>query len=223
MGLPSLQKNVLSPWKWLCKPCGSVSNHLPEYSLSTQKTTKCTLLWKPKSDPQSMFLPEDQSLNSKVYDHNGMDEKQLLQNQKVHNHPNWTNFSKHCVTNLSTSKWCNNNLFLLDRYKVHTQLFPEQEALMRKHFGSSPPPVIEAERNMSLLILTSNSVFNYPIPLPPSVVTIHSLHVKTTSDPLPKVRNSQTVCFFPSQSMVPELEKDLTYCNITLAVTQISP
>jgi len=69
---------------------------------------------------------------------------------------------------------------------------------MRKHFGSSPPPIMEAERNMSLLILTSNSVFNYPIPLPPSVVTIHSLHVKTTPDPLPKVRNSQSVSLLSS-------------------------
>ena len=94
---------------------------------------------------------------------------------------------------------------------------------MRKHFGSNPPPVTEAERNMSLLLLTSNSVFNYPIPLPPSVLTIHSLHVKTTPDPLPKVRNSQTVCFLPPQSVVPELENDLTYCAITLAVTQTSP
>jgi len=105
---------------------------------------------------------------------------------------------------------------------MHTEVFSEQEVIMRKHFGSSPPPVTEAERNMNLVILNSNSVFNYPIPLPPSVVTIHSLHVKTTPDPLPKVRNSQSVCFLPSQSMVTKLEKDLAYCAITLAVTQIS-
>jgi len=97
---------------------------------------------------------------------------------------------KHGVTNFSTSKWCNNNLFLFDRYKVHKYLLPAQEAIMRKHFGSSPPSVTEAERNMSLLLLTSNSVFNYPIPLPPSVVSIHSLHIKTAPDPLPEVRNS---------------------------------
>jgi hypothetical protein len=80
-------------------------------------------------------------------------------------------------------------LFLFDRYKIHTEIFPEQEAIMRKHFGSSPPPVTEAEKNMSLLILTSNSVFNYPIPLMPSVVTTHSVHVKTTPNPLPNVSN----------------------------------
>lgn len=60
---------------------------------------------------------------------------------------------------------------------------------MRKYFGSSPPPVTEADRNMSLLIISSNSLFNYPIPVVPSVVTIHSVHVKTTPEPLPNVSN----------------------------------
>ena len=72
---------------------------------------------------------------------------------------------------------------------MHAEVLPEQEAVMRNVFGSSPPPVTDAERNMSLLILSSNSVFNYPIPLVPSIVTIHSLHVKTTTDPLPNVSN----------------------------------
>jgi len=66
---------------------------------------------------------------------------------------------------------------------------------MRKHFGSSPPSVFEAERNMSLLIISSNWMFNYPIPLMPSVVTLHSLHVKTTNDPLPNVSNRHSLSF----------------------------
>jgi hypothetical protein len=72
------------------------------------------------------------------------------------------------------------------------EAFPEQEAIMRRFFGPSPPPVIDAERNISLLMLSSNWLFNYPIPLMPTVVTFHSLHVKTTNDPLPKVRNKLT-------------------------------
>jgi hypothetical protein len=68
-----------------------------------------------------------------------------------------------------------------------------QEAIMRRFFGPSPPPVIDAERNISLLMLSSNWVFNYPIPLMPTVVTFHSLHVKNTTDPLPKVRNKLIV------------------------------
>jgi hypothetical protein len=64
---------------------------------------------------------------------------------------------------------------------------------MRKYFGCSPPPVADAERNISLLILTSNWVFNYPIPLTPSVVTTHSLHVKTRADQLPNVSNKHSL------------------------------
>jgi hypothetical protein len=69
------------------------------------------------------------------------------------------------------------------------EVFPKQEAIMRRFFGPSPPSVIDADRNMSLLMLSSNWVFNYPIPLMPTVVTFHSLHVKTKSDILPKVGN----------------------------------
>jgi hypothetical protein len=77
------------------------------------------------------------------------------------------------------------------------EVFPKQEALMRRFFGPSPPSVIDAERNMSLLMLGSNWVFNYPIPLMPTVVTFHSLHVKTKTDTLPKVRNKiSEVSFF---------------------------
>jgi len=87
---------------------------------------------------------------------------------------------------------------------------------MRKHFGSSPPSVAEAEKNMSLLIISSNEVFNRPVPFMPSVVTIHSLHVKTTNDPLPKVSNRglHTVsCLNLSNERV-------TACDISVAVTQ---
>jgi hypothetical protein len=81
------------------------------------------------------------------------------------------------------------------RYKLYTEVYPRQEAIMRKFFGSSPPPVADAARNMSLLIFGSNWVFNYPIPLMPSIVTTHSLHVKTSTDPLPKVSNRHFVLF----------------------------
>jgi hypothetical protein len=111
-------------------------------------------------------------------------------------------------------------LFLFDRYQVHTEVFPKQEAIMRKFFGSSPPPVIEAERNMSLLIISSNSVFNYPIPLMPSIVTIHSLHVKTTTNPLPKVRNRQSAFFFHITWHMSLSVQEVTYCAIPLVVTK---
>jgi hypothetical protein len=71
---------------------------------------------------------------------------------------------------------------------MYMEVFPQQEAIMRRFFGPSPPSVIDAERNISLLMLSSNWVFNYPIPLMPTVLTFHSLHIKTTNDTLPKVR-----------------------------------
>jgi hypothetical protein len=77
-------------------------------------------------------------------------------------------------------------------------VYSAQEALMRKYFGFSPPSVIDAERNMSLVMVSSNWVFNYPIPLMPSVVTAHSFHVKTKNDPLPKVSSKHTVSFLHS-------------------------
>ncbi|KAJ9584430.1 hypothetical protein L9F63_021223, partial [Diploptera punctata] len=61
-----------------------------------------------------------------------------------------------------------------------------RQVIMRKYFGSAPPPVHEAERNYSLIMIARSSIFNYPIPLTPSAISFHSLHVKTTPDPLPK-------------------------------------
>jgi hypothetical protein len=75
---------------------------------------------------------------------------------------------------------------------------------MRRFFGPNPPPVVDADRNMSLLMMSSNSVFNYPIPLMPSIVTFHSLHIKTKTDPLPKVNKHRDVRSLPSHVMAPE-------------------
>ncbi|KAJ9584429.1 hypothetical protein L9F63_021222, partial [Diploptera punctata] len=80
----------------------------------------------------------------------------------------------------STMFW----LFL--RYTDMVTVYPKQEAVMRKYFGSAPPPLHEAERNYSLIMIARSSIFNYPLPLPPNVISFHSLHVKTTPDPLPK-------------------------------------
>ncbi|KAJ4429683.1 hypothetical protein ANN_21884 [Periplaneta americana] len=72
------------------------------------------------------------------------------------------------------------------RYYLHVVVIPQQEAIMRKHFGPSPPPVEEADRNMSLIMLTTNWMFGYPFPQVPALITVHSLHVKTQPDPLPQ-------------------------------------
>jgi hypothetical protein len=92
---------------------------------------------------------------------------------------------------------------------------------MRRFFGSSPPFVSEAESNMSLLIINSNWAFNYPIPLMPSTVTIHSLHVKTTTDPLPTVSNKFSLLF---RHNIHRLHKSSGYvadCDNSLAVKHV--
>ena len=40
---------------------------------------------------------------------------------------------------------------------------------------------------MSLLMVAADWIFTYPVPLPPSIILHHSLHVKTKPDPLPEV------------------------------------
>jgi hypothetical protein len=92
---------------------------------------------------------------------------------------------------------------------------------MRRYFGSSPPSVSKAERNMSLLIINSNSVFNYPIPLMPSIVTIHSLHVKTTNDPLPIVSNRYSLSFRHNICRLHLSAEYVTDCENFLAVKHV--
>ena len=75
----------------------------------------------------------------------------------------------------------------LYRYKVYSAQIPQQENIMRKHFGSAPPSIHEVGKNMSLLMVGTDWLFSYPAPLPPAVITFHSLHVKTKTDPLPEV------------------------------------
>jgi hypothetical protein len=198
--LPTLQRHRLPPWKWICIFYGDVTNQLLEYILSTQKIT--TKMFTAMKTP-NLTLSLCSSLNISTWT------GKLLTTRTV-----WTKISSYRTrrfvpipTELRVASPHKREVlqifqqesdvmtFLFDRYKIHTDIFPVQEAIMRKFFGSSPPPVTEAERNMSLLILSSNSVFNYPIPLMPSVVTVHSLHVKATTDLLPKVRNRQSVFF----------------------------
>jgi len=92
---------------------------------------------------------------------------------------------------------------------------------MRKFFGYSPPSVSEAERNMSLLIVNSNWVFNYPIPLMPSTVTIHSLHVKTTNDPLPIVSNRHSLSFRQNTCRLHLSAEYITDCDNSVAVKHV--
>jgi hypothetical protein len=92
---------------------------------------------------------------------------------------------------------------------------------MRKYFDCSPASVSEADRNMSLLILSSNWVFNYPIPLMPSVVTIHSLHVKTTNEPLPNVSNRYSLSLLHNICRLHFPAQYVTDCGNSLSVKRV--
>ncbi|XP_068082930.1 UDP-glucosyltransferase 2-like [Anabrus simplex] len=66
------------------------------------------------------------------------------------------------------------------------EMMPAQEKVMRKHFGSAPPPVVETERNKSLLLVYNHWTLDYPRPLLPNVVPITGLHLKPSTNPLPQ-------------------------------------
>ncbi|KAK7788697.1 hypothetical protein R5R35_012811 [Gryllus longicercus] len=64
-------------------------------------------------------------------------------------------------------------------------MFHEHEKLMRKHFGSAPPPVYDTSRNLSLLILCNHWTLEYPRALLPNVLQLTGLHVREETRPLP--------------------------------------
>ncbi|KAK7873059.1 hypothetical protein R5R35_000343 [Gryllus longicercus] len=64
-------------------------------------------------------------------------------------------------------------------------MFTEHEKIMRKHFGSAPPPVYDTSRNLSLLILCNHWTLEYPRALLPNVLQLTGLHVREETRPLP--------------------------------------
>jgi len=84
-----------------------------------------------------------------------------------------------------------------------------------------PPSVFEAEMNMSLFIISSNWMFNYPILPMPSVVTLHSLHVKTSNDPLLNVSNRHSLSFLHNICRLHLSAQYLADCDNSLAVKHV--
>ncbi|KAK7788698.1 hypothetical protein R5R35_012812 [Gryllus longicercus] len=64
-------------------------------------------------------------------------------------------------------------------------MFPENEKMLRKYFGPTPPPVRDTARNLSLLILCNHWSTDYPRALLPNVVQLTGLHVREETRPLP--------------------------------------
>lgn len=64
---------------------------------------------------------------------------------------------------------------------------PSQERLMRKYFGDEPPPIIESEKNGSLVMINNHWLMNFPRPYLPTVVELTGLHILEKRTPLPEV------------------------------------
>ncbi|XP_066998948.2 UDP-glucosyltransferase 2 [Anabrus simplex] len=98
--------------------------------------------------------------------------------------PDWGNpFSDHMTF---LERMYNTWFKLWINYFWNYELMPAHEKVMRKHFGSAPPPVAETERNKSLLLVYNHWSLDYPRPLLPNVVQITGLHLKQSTSPLPQ-------------------------------------
>jgi hypothetical protein len=66
-------------------------------------------------------------------------------------------------------------------------VLPINELVMRHHFGRDPPSVWEAEKNVSIVMVSSYWSQSYPLPLLPAVVQLGDIHIQEKPKPLPEV------------------------------------
>ncbi|XP_049948377.1 UDP-glucosyltransferase 2-like [Schistocerca serialis cubense] len=94
----------------------------------------------------------------------------------------WEGFSDH----MNFWQRLYNTYFTLRfHYMWFYKILPQQEMIMREHFGAEPPSVHETERNYSLLIVNNHFTTEYPRPHLPSVIEVTGLHVSTKVERLP--------------------------------------
>ncbi|XP_047098332.1 UDP-glucosyltransferase 2-like [Schistocerca piceifrons] len=57
--------------------------------------------------------------------------------------------------------------------------FPVMDEMVREHFGDpSMPPLVELQRNASLLLVNNHFSFDYPRPLAPNTVQVAGMHIR---------------------------------------------
>jgi glucuronosyltransferase len=61
------------------------------------------------------------------------------------------------------------------------------EAAAKEFFPSTIPSIEELERNISLVIYNNHFSLNGANPMVPGVIEAGGMHIKQTSEPLPKV------------------------------------
>ncbi|XP_069686789.1 UDP-glycosyltransferase UGT5-like [Periplaneta americana] len=75
--------------------------------------------------------------------------------------------------------------FMWYRWLWHTTVLPRHDAIARQQFGDSMPYIGDIEKNLSLLILTLDSLSLYNRPNVPAVVDVSGLHLQIPK-PLPQ-------------------------------------
>lgn len=88
---------------------------------------------------------------------------------------------------------------IYERYQHYNNYLPRFDKFARKYFGEDIPHLGDLERNMSLLILNTNPIFQIARPYVPAVVEMEMMHIKPKK-PLPKVSNVDNQ--FAKQSIV---------------------
>ncbi|XP_072379437.1 UDP-glucosyltransferase 2-like [Diabrotica undecimpunctata] len=74
--------------------------------------------------------------------------------------------------------------YLFVRFYRTFVILPKSDALARKYLGNELPYIEDIERNISLLLMTTNPFLYTPRPTLPTIVSLESIHVKPV-EPLP--------------------------------------
>lgn len=76
----------------------------------------------------------------------------------------------------------------LYRYHVFNKYYPKENLRLRKFFGDDAPDLVEIQKNVSMLMVSTNPIFHSVRPVNPNTIFIgNGLHL-TPPKPLPKVR-----------------------------------
>lgn len=74
------------------------------------------------------------------------------------------------------------------RYFFKYKIFPRDDSIIRKHFGSNVPPMHEMHKKMSMLFINTNPVFHNVRPTVPTTINIGGgTHLQKKPAPLPTV------------------------------------
>ncbi|CAH1993759.1 unnamed protein product [Acanthoscelides obtectus] len=75
--------------------------------------------------------------------------------------------------------------YMWSRYYLNFEALPKCDQIARKYLGNDLPYIQDIEKNMSLLLLTTNPILYEPRPNVPTVISMEQMHIKPVK-PLPK-------------------------------------